>query len=206
MWVVGMILVAAEVVQRRRAQITGLRKWALAALALSTGVALGVLFGLGVFDDEPVAIVVIAGITIGNVLPATILAIDRVAARLREAPERVEGLLALGFDARQVMRFIAPEAAATALTAQIERTKVVGLIALPGAMTGLLLAGVDPVDAVMVQLVVMYLILGAVTLSVSVVTAAAVSASFADGLRLPEWSRVPDDGALTGRRRRRLRE
>ena len=48
-------------------------------------------------------------------------------------------------------------------------TKVVGLIALPGAMTGLILAGVSPADAVKVQLAVMFLILGSVACSVTVI-------------------------------------
>jgi putative ABC transport system permease protein len=45
----------------------------------------------------------------------------------------------------------------------------VGLIALPGAMTGLILAGVEPRDAVLVQLAMMYLILGSVATSVTVI-------------------------------------
>ena len=43
-----------------------------------------------------------------------------------------------------------------------------GLGFLPGAMTGLILAGVDAVDAVSIQLAIMYLILGSVTTSVTV--------------------------------------
>lgn len=50
------------------------------------------------------------------------------------------------------MRFVAPRAALSAVISQVERAKVVGLIALPGAMTGLLMAGADPVDAGTVQL------------------------------------------------------
>jgi len=61
------------------------------------------------------------------------------------------------------------EAMRTALLPQIESTKVVGLIALPGAMTGLILAGVEPRDAVLVQLAIMYLILGSVATSVTVI-------------------------------------
>ena len=53
---------------------------------------------------------------------------------------------------------------------QIESTKAVGIVFLPGAMVGLLLAGVSPMDAVQVQLVVMYLILGSVAVTTSVVT------------------------------------
>ncbi|MTA88294.1 MAG: hypothetical protein F2549_04665, partial [Actinobacteria bacterium] len=56
-----------------------------------------------------------------------------------------------------------------ALVPQIESTKAVGLVFLPGAMTGLVLAGVDAVDAVTVQLAIMYLILGSVATSVTVI-------------------------------------
>src|SRR5665811_1106454 len=53
----------------------------------------------------------------------------------------------------------------TALIPQIETTKAVGIVFLPGAMTGLILAGVDPIEAVRVQIVVMYLVLGSVAVS-----------------------------------------
>ena len=56
----------------------------------------------------------------------------------------------------------------TALIPQIETTKAVGLIVLPGAMTGLILAGVDPIDAVQVQAAVMYLVLGSVATTTAV--------------------------------------
>ncbi|MGH9277057.1 MAG: ABC transporter permease, partial [Acidimicrobiales bacterium] len=40
----------------------------------------------------------------------------------------------------------------------IDNTKVVGLVALPGAMTGMLLAGASPKAAIQLQLVVMYML------------------------------------------------
>ena len=43
----------------------------------------------------------------------------------------------------------------------IDTTKVVGLISLPGAMTGLIIAGVAPLDAIRYQIIVMYMLLGA---------------------------------------------
>jgi len=194
LWVAGMIVVAAFVADRRAKGIPGLWKSALFSLAASAGVALAVVFGFGIIEASPVNVVVIAGITIGNTMPATVLAVklavNRAMAYFTDDPGRIETLLALGFDRRQVSRFVAPLTAKTALIPQIERTKVVGLIALPGAMTGLLLAGVEPVDAVVVQLIVMYLILGAVSLSVAVVTTATVTSAFSAGLRIPDWARA----------------
>ena len=52
---------------------------------------------------------------------------------------------------------------------QIEKRKALGIVFLPGAMTGLILAGVDPFDAVLVQLALMYLILGAVVVTATLI-------------------------------------
>jgi len=147
-WVVVMTGVAGTVMARRIPDGPNVLLPAMAAIAGSTAVSLAVVFGLGVFDLEPVTLVVVAGITLGNVLPTAVLAAKQVVTAVRERPESIEGLLALGFDRRAVVRQVAPPAARLALIPQVERTKVVGLIALPGALTGLLLAGVDPLDAV----------------------------------------------------------
>lgn len=187
-WVLMMVLVTVFVVSRRAPTIPGLWRSALIATAVSTAVSLGLVFGLGVFDHEPVTTVVIAGITLGNVLPSAVLAAKQVEAAFTDGGGEVEALLALGFDQRGATRFIGPKAARTALTVQIERTKVVGLIALPGATTGLLLAGVDPMDAILVQAVVMYLILGATVMVVTSIVWSASASAFTPDLRLAPWT------------------
>lgn len=189
-WVVGMVIVSVEVVKRRAPRIPMVRAGAYAALAGALAVCLGIVFGLDVFDLEPVTIVVVAGITLGNTMPSAVLAMDVAAKAFTDNPGRIEGALALGMDSDAVNRIIAPEAVRAALIPQIERTKVVGLIALPGAMTGMLLAGADAFSAVLVQLVIMYLILGAVAIAVvTVVALVGVRAFTADG-RLEEWVRT----------------
>lgn len=188
LWVAVMISIAVVVVRRRAPSIPGLWKAVVVSIAGSTGVSLALVFGLGVFEHEPVTVVVIAGITVGNVLPAAVLAAQQLVRHFADEHGQVEALLALGLNTKQATRFIGPRAARTALVGQIERTKVVGLIALPGAMTGLLLAGVDPIDAVLVQLIVMYLILGAAAVAVSTIVWAGSRAAFTDDLRLAEWT------------------
>ena len=188
-WVVGMTLLSAEVVARRARAAPRLRLSALVSLAVAVAVTLGVLFGLGVFELEPVTLVVIAGITLGNTLPAAILAADTVTKELVDHPQRIEALLALGFDRKGALRQLTGSAVRLALVPQIERTKVIGLIALPGTMTGMLLAGADPLSAVLVQLVITYLVLGSVGVaSVVVVTVVAAKALTPD-LRLEGWVR-----------------
>jgi putative ABC transport system permease protein len=72
----------------------------------------------------------------------------------------------------------------SALTTHIESSKAVGLVFLPGAMTGLILAGVRPLDAVLVQAAVMFLILGCVATNATVVGVGLTRRLFTDDHRL----------------------
>jgi putative ABC transport system permease protein len=163
----------------------------LGALTGAVGVTLALLFGLGVFPLAPVTLVVIAGITLGNTLPAAVQAADTVTTEFIDHRNRVEALLALGFDRQGASRVITSSAVRNALLPQIERTKVIGLIALPGTMTGMLLAGAEPVSAVLVQLVITYLVLGSVGVASAVIVTMVASRAFTKDLRLEVWVTDP---------------
>ena len=165
-WVAVMVAITSMVARRRAPALPGGGPLAGAAVAGTVGLVLAVIFGLGVLDYEPVNVIVVAGITIGNAMPAQVLGANRLIETVDERRGQIEAMLALGLTVAQIVRLAGAPIVRTALIPQIERTNVVGLIALPGAMTGLLLAGADPIDAVLVQLIVMYLVLGAVATSV----------------------------------------
>jgi putative ABC transport system permease protein len=183
LWILAMVAIAGYVVAKRSGS-TDIVPAAILAIGGTTAISLLVVFGFGVLPAEPIQLIVIAGITIGNTMPATVVAADLVATQMSKERIQVEGLLALGFTSRQAAKYVVREAARVSLLPQIERTKVVGLVALPGAMTGLLLAGVDPIDAVVLQLIVMYLVLGSVAVSTTVVAVVTASKSFTPDQRL----------------------
>lgn len=189
-WIVGMAALATAVVVRRAGvPVTALPLAAALAVAATTAISLGTVFGFGVLEAEPVSLVVVAGITIGNVLPAAVLAARQSVELIRDHPGQLEALLALGFDRRGALRFTRPRAARTAILPHIERTKVVGIVALPGAMTGLLLAGVEPVDAVIVQLLVMLLVLGSAAVAAATVVVVVTRSAITERLMLADWAR-----------------
>ena len=103
---------------------------------------------------------------VGNSMTATILAGRRLTDELRDKRDEVEARLALGQAATPYVR----AALRAALIPQIETTKATGLVFLPGAMTGLILAGTAPRQAVLVQAVVMFLVL-ATTATITAVIA-----------------------------------
>jgi len=81
---------------------------------------------------------------------------DDLAAHRRE----VEARLSLGQTAAEASQDWHRAALRSGTLPIIDQTKVVGLVALPGAMTGMLLAGASPTSAIRLQLVVMYMLLG----------------------------------------------
>lgn len=192
LWVVLMIGFAAFTVRLRARQVPGVVGLAAVALALSATISLGTVFGLGIYADEARAIVPIAGMMIGNSIGGLVVAARRVVAEMAEHRAEVEARLALGQPWREASRPFVRVALRTALTSQIESTKAVGLVFLPGAMTGLILAGVDPVDAVLVQAALMYLILGCVATNVVVVGLGLTRRLFTPDHRLVRLLRTGD--------------
>ena len=180
-WVAGMVAFAADTVRRRAPEVPGALRLALMSMTLACAVSLLVLFGLGIFPLGARTLIPLSGMVVGNSLTGTVVAARRVVGELSDKRSEVEARLALGLSSRDAARPYVREALRTAMISQIESTKAVGLVFLPGAMTGLILAGEKPIDAVLVQAAVMFLILGAVA-----TTAAAMSLGLARRLFTPD--------------------
>jgi putative ABC transport system permease protein len=169
LWILAMVVIAALVVRARAREVPQVFSLALAAFAAAATVTLGVLFGLGVFELDSRTLIPLAGLMLGNSMAATVLVARRVYEELRDKRAEVEARLALGLSSAEASRPHIRSALRTALIPQIETTKAVGLVVLPGAMTGLILAGAEPLDAVQVQAAVMFLVLGSVATTTVVV-------------------------------------
>ncbi|MGN6693851.1 MAG: ABC transporter permease [Aquihabitans sp.] len=165
LWVVGMVIIGAATIASRVRGVPGLFWLAASALATAVSVSLLVAFGLDIVPLEPRTIVPVAGMLLGNAIGATVLSARRTLLEISEHRAQIEVRLAIGQTGREAVRPHLQESLRTAIGPQIEQTKIVGLIALPGTMTGLLLAGVEPLDAVLVQTAVMFLILGSVAIT-----------------------------------------
>ena len=71
-----------------------------------------------------------------------------------------------------------------AMVPVIDSTKTMGIVFLPGAMTGMILAGADPLQAVRLQVVVVFMLLAAVTLTASIVSLLAPGRLFGPHMQL----------------------
>lgn len=191
-WVAGIVVFAGVTVRSRARALPGVLGIAIAANAVTAAIAFGLVFGLGVFPLEGRTLVPVAGMVIGNAMKAQVVSAKRMVEAVAERRLELEARLALGQPSEQAARPLTRAVLRIALSPQIETTKAVGLVFLPGAMTGLILAGVDPIDAVLVQAALMYIILGAVATSTAVMTLGGVRRLFTRDHRLVPLARTAE--------------
>jgi putative ABC transport system permease protein len=98
------------------------------------------------------------GVILGNTLDGISLGLDRLGEELVGRRAQVEALLALGASRWEAARVPVRRAIRTGLLPVINSMMVAGIVSLPGTMTGQLLAGIDPIEAVKYQIVIMFLI------------------------------------------------
>jgi putative ABC transport system permease protein len=157
---VVMVATASLTAGKRAQRVPSARVVAAAALTAATAGTLGVLVGLGIVPLEARAVVPLGSMVLSNAMVATSLVMtglrDDLAAHRRE----VEARLSLGHTGHQASLPWQRRSLRAGMLPIVDSTKVVGLVALPGAMTGMILAGAEPLEAIRLQLVVMYMLLG----------------------------------------------
>ncbi len=164
--VVGVMITIAGYTAGQRGQgIPHSRRVAALSISMGAILTLGLLTLLQVFPLEPRFVIPIAGMVVGNSMTVTGLVMARLRDDLKGQRPQIEAALALGATNRQAARTQLQRALATGMTPIVDSTKTVGLIALPGAMTGMILAGASPLEAVQLQIIVMYMLIGAAAFS-----------------------------------------
>jgi uncharacterized protein (TIGR00245 family) len=183
-WVIVMILIAGQVAGRHGAGLPRARLAATGGVATGTAVTLGTLLLLRVIAIQPRVVVPLGGMIVFEAMRAAGLTLRRLREDAEQARPAIEARLSLGQSGRQAMLPHQRSALRTALLPAIDSTKVVGLIYLPGAMTGLIVAGVNPLTAIRYQIVVMYMLLAATALAALTAAGVAERALFDDAQRL----------------------
>jgi len=144
----------------RGRRIPGAYWIAVTAVSVAAGSTLGVLLLLGIVPAAPRAAIPLGSMIISNAMNTTSLVMGRLRDDLAAHRREVEAHLCLGETATEAAAIWHRAALRSGMLPTIDQTKVVGLVALPGAMTGMLLAGASASSAIRLQMVVMYMLLG----------------------------------------------
>ena len=170
MWVAmlsGVMLAVAgrEVVVRQQRRFAGGWGYAIGTVSMFTSSFTVALFALIVVvgNDpwyQPQYAIPLLGMLLGNTMNGIALALDRLTQTAWDQRDTIEARLMLGHSTAQALSGIRQQVFRSGLIPIINAMATAGIVSLPGMMTGQILAGAPPVEAVKYQIMIMFLIAG----------------------------------------------
>ncbi|WP_029330318.1 ABC transporter permease [Exiguobacterium oxidotolerans] len=136
--------------------ITGIILLTLVSVEVLT---MGIMLGLRIIPFEAQEVIPISGMVIGNCMILSLLFLNKFKDEVDRGDEVIELILALGGSPKTAIDRSLKSAIKTSMIPTIEAQKTMGLVQLPGMMSGLIIGGADPMEAVMYQLLILFLIL-----------------------------------------------
>jgi putative ABC transport system permease protein len=158
----------------------------LIALGVAGAATIGLVVALGIFEPEPQFLVPVGGMVVGNAMTAAAVALNRLGDEMTDRAREIEATLALGATSTQAAAPILRRSLRSGTIALVDSTKTTGLIFFPGTMVGMLLAGAAPTDAVRLQLILLWVLLGAVAIAALLATTLAYRNFFTPAHQLRE--------------------
>lgn len=160
-----MILVATFNARKKGKGIKGIT-WKIALTLLTVEcVTQGVLLGFDIVPSTAQYIIPISGMMIGNSMVLSVLFLNRFTSEIASHQNEIELILSLGGTPKQAIHRQLMHAIKASMIPTIESQKTIGLVQLPGMMSGQIIGGADPIQAVQFQLLIIFALLTAATLS-----------------------------------------
>ncbi len=160
-----MITVGAGAASGRSKKLAGSFPITFAAIAAGSLITMGIMLVLNIISLEARYVIPLSGMIISNAMNAAALTMNRIVSDIGSNRLRIETALSLGKTWREASRPFMQDSAIAGMTSILNFLKTVGIVALPGAMTGMILAGASPLEAVLLQIIVAYMLLSSVTIS-----------------------------------------
>jgi putative ABC transport system permease protein len=158
----------------------------LLALGTAAAVTLVLVLALNVFEPKARFLVPVGGMVIGNAMTSAAVALNRLGDEVRDRAALIEATLSLGATSRQASASLVSRSLKSGLIPLIDQTKTTGMVFFPGAMVGAILGGASPVNAVRLQLVLLWTLMGAAALSALIATTLAQGRFFTAAHQLVE--------------------
>lgn len=154
-----MIVAATLNVRKKGKAIPGITWKVAVTLVFVEVLTQGILIGFNITPATAQYVIPISGMVIGNSMVLAILFLNRFTAEIESHEDQIELILSLGGTPKQAIHTRLMQAIKTSMIPTIESQKTMGLVQLPGMMSGQIIAGADPIQAVQFQLLIVFLIL-----------------------------------------------
>ena len=168
----AMILLAGREIRSRQTHVfSGLWTYGIGTSTMMFSATLVLVFALaGLIQPEPIHapryVLPLLGMLLGNTMTGIGLGLDTLTRTAKREKAAIEAHIALGHSRVEALREPVREALRTGSMPIVNAMAASGIVSLPGMMTGQILAGVEPVEAVKYQILIMFLISGATGLGV----------------------------------------
>ena len=107
---------------------------------------------------QPQYLIPLAGIVLGNAMNGAAIAGERLVSTINASQLEIETHLSLGATPQQAVAQYRKDAIKAGLIPTLNQMMVVGIVTLPGTISGQLLSGVDPLDAASYQILIMFML------------------------------------------------
>ncbi|MCE7794281.1 iron export ABC transporter permease subunit FetB [Salipaludibacillus sp. CUR1] len=165
-----MILVAAFHASKKGAGIPYVRPITLCIIVIIEIFVLAIWLGFQMISFQPDQVIPMSGMVLGNSMVAIGLALERMKSEFKEGEGKITAALALGAKPEQASKILVRKIVKASMIPNVDGLKTIGLVQLPGMMTGLILGGVAPIEAIRFQIVISLSIFASVSLSAMFVT------------------------------------
>lgn len=140
------------------------------SISIGTVATLGILIGSKAIEHTPNEVIPVAGMIISNSMVAIGLSYRNLVNNFKNNSIAVEVKLSLGASIKEASSEIIRESIKISIMPTIDSAKTLGIVSLPGMMTGLILAGSSPVVAVKFQIMVTFMILSSSSIATIIAT------------------------------------
>ncbi|MGY5267667.1 ABC transporter permease [Paraclostridium bifermentans] len=160
-----MTFIAALNTKKRGKEIKNVVFVSFISLIVGSSITLTILVLSGAIKFVPNQIIPVAGMVISNSMVAIGLSYRNLSNSFKTRLNEVEVKLSLGSDIYSASKEIIRDSVKTSMLPSIDSAKTLGIVSLPGMMTGLILGGTSPLIAIKFQIMVTFMILASTSIS-----------------------------------------
>ena len=139
-----------------------------ASIGIGAVLTLAVLLSANVLSFTPYQMIPVGGMVMSGAMVAVGLCFRQITTSFKSRQQEIQIKLALGATPMQACKAILRAALIFSLQPTIDSAKTLGIVSLPGMMTGLILAGMSPMEAIKYQIIVIFMSFSTISIAIAI--------------------------------------
>lgn len=163
--IAAMMGFAAWISKNRGTGVPSVFKVSLVSIAVGSGIVIVAMLAAGAIRPTVRNLIPVGGMIISSAMKTNSLALDRIKGEVQSNRGEIEAVLALGVPSERVISEYVTTSVRASLIPMVDALKSLGLVYIPGMMSGMILAGANPIYAALYQFVIMGMLFAASSLT-----------------------------------------